>query len=245
MRSKRLLINAVIITLAIVSLNSCFLEGSGVFDRITGEGPEVSKEINIPRIHGIVIKNSANVILRQGDDQKLEVKAQRNIIENIRTEVSNGILYVGSRRPVWKTKPIQMNLRLSDLNIVKISGSGKISMANTFTDVDDLEVNLSGSGNIDLSVEAREIYCNISGSGSINLEGKAREGEYVISGSGSIHATDLKLKKAYARVSGSGGIHLDVKDDLEARITGSGNIYYQGNPSIDKRITGSGNIRSK
>ncbi len=245
MSLKRIFSYTTLIILAALILNSCYFDGSGHLNRIQGEGPIVSEDINLPKINGIVIKNSANVSLSQGDQQRLVVEAQRNILDNLRTEVSNGVLYIGNRNPVWKTKPVKVKLRISDLSIVRMSGSGNISTTNTFTDLNDLEVKLSGSGKIDLSVEAREIYGNIGGSGNIYLDGEARKGEFIISGSGSIAASNLHLKRAYARISGSGGIHTDVSDDLEARISGSGSITYQGHPRIDKHISGSGSVRSK
>ncbi len=245
MLPKRLVFNTAIIFLALISLNSCFFEGYDRFDRIEGEGSVVSKEIDIPRVKGIVIRNSANVSLKQGDSQRLKIDAQRNIIENLKTEVSNGILYIGNKRPVRRTKPIEVKLTLSELSLVRISGSGNIKTIDKFPDIDDIEVNISGSGNINLRIEARKVYSKIGGSGSITLDGKTREGEFIITGSGSINAYDLELKKAFARISGSGGIYIDVEDNLEARVTGSGSINYRGNPKIEKRITGSGSVRSR
>jgi hypothetical protein len=242
---KRNVLHTALIFTAVLILNSCYFDGSSHFNRIQGEGQIVSEDINLSKIHGIVIKNSANVSLTQGDKQRLVVEAQRNILDNLKTEVSNGILYIGNRNPVWKTKPVQVKLRISDLSIVRMSGSGDISSTNTFTDLDDLEVKLSGSGKIELSLEAREVYSIISGSGSINLDGEARKGEFTISGSGSIRAYDLRLRKANARISGSGSIHTHVEENLEVRVTGSGSITYQGDPKIEKHISGSGGIRSR
>ncbi len=226
-------------------MNSCFYEGSGPFNRIIGDGPIISEEFDLAKIRGIVVKNSANVILTQGDRQKVVVEAQRNIIDNLKQDVSNGIWYIDNRKPVWRTKAVQIKVRMSDLSIVKVSGSGDISSSNTFRDLDDLEVRIGGSGSINLSAKADNILGHIGGSGSITLEGEAREVEFIVSGSGSIHASDLEAKRGYARISGSGGIHVDVENDLEARISGSGNISYRNNPRVDKHISGSGNIRSR
>lgn len=226
-------------------VTSCYFEGSQSFKRIQGEGPVVTEEIDIPRIKGIVLKNSADIFLTRGNNQKMVAEGQRNILDNLHTEVINGILYIGNKRPVWRTKPVKIRIRMDELELLKISGSGDIESENRFTDLDDLEIRISGSGSISLSLEADFVYTVISGSGSIRLEGKAREAEYRISGSGGIHAGDLVLRRAYARIGGSGNINLHAEDDLEARIGGSGSIYYEGNPRVNKRITGSGSVRSR
>jgi len=226
-------------------LNSCFYEGSGPFNRIQGEGPIVTEEFDLAKIRGIVVRNSADVVLTQGNNQKIVVEGQRNIIDNLKKDVSNGIWYLGNKENVWRTKPIKVKVRLSELTMVKLAGSGSIRTSGEFDDLDDLEVRMAGSGNIELSVEAEDVIGHIGGSGSISLDGEAREVDFVISGSGSIYASDLKARRGYARISGSGGIHLDAEDELEAIISGSGNIYYEGSPRLDKRISGSGNIRRR
>lgn len=244
MKKRKLLLSVIILGLTI-SLNSCYYDGPGGLKRIIGEGPMVSEEFDLSRIRGVVIRNSANVELTQGNDQRIVVEAQRNIIDNLKKEVSNGIWYIQNHKPVWKTKPVNIRIRMSDLSTVRVSGSGDIVSSGTFRDLDDLEVRISGSGDIELSVEAKDVFGNIGGSGSITLEGDAREVEFRINGSGSIYASDLEAKRGYARISGSGNIHVDVEDELDARISGSGDIYYRGNPRLDSHVSGSGKIRSR
>jgi hypothetical protein len=210
----------------LLTINSCYFPGPGG-KRIQGEGPYVTKDIDIPTVRGIVIRNSADVVLSQGNRQRLSVEAQQNIIDNLKTEVSNGILYVGNRSPVWKARPVRIKLRINDLTNVRISGSGDIVSEGKFDGLNDLEVVISGSGDIKLDVEADNIDARIGGSGSITLEGDSRTVDYKINGSGSIYANELETKRAYARISGSG------------------DIIYRGDPDVDKSISGSGNIRSR
>ena len=226
-------------------LASCYYDGPSSFNRLKGEGPVISEEIDIPRIRGIVLRNSADIVLTQGDRQRMVVEGQRNIIDNLRTEVSNGILYISNKRPVWRTKPMNIRIRMDELSLLRLSGSGDVESENSFTDLKDLELRLSGSGSISLSIEADEVYTGISGSGSIRLEGEAHKAEYRISGSGGIYAENLEAERVYARITGSGSIKLYAEDELEARIGGSGSIYYDGNPRVNKRISGSGGVRSR
>ena len=241
---KKPLLYTTLIAFMALSLSSCYFDGSPM-KRIQGEGPLVTKEIDLPRINGLVIRNSADVVLSQGDGQRFTVEAQENIIDNLKTEVSNGVLYVGSRRPVWRTRPVKIKLRIRDLSEVRISGSGDIVSDNRFTGLDELEVRISGSGDINLDVEADNVYGQIGGSGSISLDGESRTVDFTINGSGSIYAFNLESKRANARISGSGNIHLYATSQLDARISGSGDIIYRGNPDLDSSISGSGNIRSR
>ena len=244
MKYKKIYLPTLVLGL-IFMVSSCYFDGSGPFNRIVGEGPVVSEEFDLVKLRGIVIRNSADVVISQGDKQKIVVEAQRNIIDNLKKDVSNGIWYIGNKKPVWRTKSIQIRIRMADLSMVKVSGSGDISTGNTFRDLDDLEVRIGGSGDIVLSVEADDVLGYIGGSGSITIDGEANEVEFTITGSGSINAYDLEARRGYAKISGSGSIHVDVEDELDARISGSGGIYYKGSPRVDKHISGSGSIRSR
>ena len=242
--TRKTLLYPLTVALALLLLSSCYFDASPG-KRIQGEGPYLTRDIELPPIKGIVIRNSADVVLSQGNRQRMTVEAQENIIDNLRTEVSSGILYISNRKPVWRTRPVRIKLRIEDLTDVRVSGSGDIVSDGRFDDLDDLEVIISGSGDIKLDVEADNIYARIGGSGSITLKGDARSGDFRINGSGSIYANELETKRGSARISGSGGIHLFATSHLNARISGSGDIIYRGDPEVDSSISGSGNIRSR
>jgi hypothetical protein len=56
---------------------------------------------------------------------------------------------------------------------------------------------------------------------------------------------ELKADEASVRISGSGGMKLNVAELLEARISGSGDIRYAGHPKVNTSISGSGRIVSE
>ena len=98
---------------------------------------------------------------------------------------------------------------------------------------------------MNFDLDASDINANISGSGDLFLKGTAKDLDFNISGSGAISGYELKAQKAEVRITGSGGIELNVEESLDAHITGSGNVRYDGNPKVDTSITGSGSVRSR
>jgi hypothetical protein len=52
----------------------------------------------------------------------------------------------------------------------------------------------------------------------------------------------VEADTAYATISGSGNIMVNVKKYLDATISGSGNIKYSGTPVVDTHISGSGSV---
>jgi hypothetical protein len=129
--------------------------------------------------------------------------------------------------------------------MIRLSGSGSINTDGGFENLNDVELRIGGSGDMDLQIIADEVDATISGSGSISLEGEAKRLDFRISGSGSIYAIDLKAEEAKARITGSGGMRVNVSDELDASIAGSGSIFYKGQPRVNKNISGSGSIQSR
>ena len=89
-----------------------------------------------------------------------------------------------------------------------------------------------------------ELNIDITGSGDVDLEGKAERLEAEISGSGEVSAYKLTAKTARLRVSGSGDIRATVTQSVRARVSGSGKIKISGNPAErDTDVSGSGKIK--
>lgn len=124
------------------------------------------------------------------------------------------------------------------------SGSGDI-LCGTLLGTSEVKIRHSSSGRISAIVPDGIIMdVDMSGSGRIELSGDVVEAEYSLNSSGRIDALDLMAQDVDATNTGSGDIYLWATEFLDATITGSGDIIYQGNPELNIRITGSGNIRS-
>jgi hypothetical protein len=130
------------------------------------------------------------------------------------------------------------------INKITVSGSGDIISKNILKDDDQIELRISGSGNIAAPVDARQVEAIISGSGQINLKGRTKNFEGSVSGSGDLKCRELLAENSNVKISGSGTAHVFASLRLKARTTGSGNIYYSGNPpSQEIKKSGSGSIQ--
>ena len=126
---------------------------------------------------------------------------------------------------------------------MNLSGSGKVIGEGTF-DTGDLDLGVSGSGDLELDVEADNIDTGISGSGDIELTGSAKEHAVSISGSGRLDAEDLEAETYRIRISGSGSCRINVSEEIDSRVSGSGSIYYKGSPNkVNNHSSGSGKLR--
>jgi hypothetical protein len=89
-----------------------------------------------------------------------------------------------------------------------------------------------------------EASFGISGSGKISATGSSDKVKTSISGSGKLLAADFATKSCHVRISGSGDVEINVKDELDASISGSGSVSYKGDPSrVNSHSSGSGKVR--
>lgn len=215
---------------------------SGITGSIKGEGEIVKQEITLEAIHGVNLGFSGDVILTQGNTQKIVMEGQQNILDNIRREVKSGVWNVYFDKSIREMKNVTVHITLPNLDEVRLSGSGSIRSTNKFTGADDMEIRVSGSGGITLDYTANSTDLALSGSGEINLSGESKELSIAVSGSGDIVAGNLKTDNCDIHISGSGDATVNVNNSLETHISGSGDVRYSGSPSVEARISGSGDV---
>ena len=211
---------------------------------IKGEGPIVKQEIDLNNFDGVKLAFSGNVLLSQGNTQKVVVEAQQNIIDNIVRDVKNGTWRIKFEKNVRKHEKVIVHITMPHLTSAYVSGSGNLRTINHFSDLDDIEMGVSGSGNLNLDLDADDIDCSISGSGNVHLKGTADEIDLSVSGSGNISAYDLVAGVVDVSISGSGNAEVHAKSDLVVSVSGSGDVRYKGSPSVNSRVSGSGRVRS-
>lgn len=212
---------------------------------IRGEGEVVKRTLDIDPFEAVSLGFSGDIILTQGNTQKVEVEAQANIIENIKTDVSGGKWRVNYKKGVKQSKPVKVYITLPRLTGAGISGSGSMWTTGKFTNLGDLETYISGSGDLRLGIDADDIEAHISGSGTISLEGSGQVLDVHISGSGDVHAMDLQVQNCEVSISGSGDAGVYASNELNVRISGSGDVTYKGDAQkVRSSVSGSGDVRS-
>ncbi|NND31412.1 MAG: DUF2807 domain-containing protein [Saprospiraceae bacterium] len=218
---------------------SCVLDH--VFDCEHGRGEIIEESFRIDDVHSIDLRMDAIVFLTQGDDREVVISGQANIIDEIDFRVRNRELVIDNHRCIRNFDEIQIFITVPDIRELSIAGSGKISSQNQLN-VNDLQLSISGSGDMDLDIVGDDVSGRISGSGSMKLSGLIDDLNFTVSGSGTLRAFDLESQTANVTISGSGDVEITVIEALDVRISGSGNVYFRGDPIIDSRISGSGRV---
>ena len=205
------------------------------------------EERSLPDFSKIRTGGSWDVILRKGDRPEVKLEAKNLDLDRVITEVDNGTLNIHLEKGNYRNVDLTVYVTFVDLGQIHSGGSGNFK---TMSDLiaEDLEVNLSGSGDAFFtSLETDELHLTMSGSGNVEVkEGTVGKIRVEQSGSGNFKAIGLETEEAEISKSGSGNVALTVNQALSVRSSGSGNVEYQGNPEMnDIRITGSGRVIKK
>lgn len=225
------------IVLLTYSLQSCS------FNAVKGNGHIVEKEITISDYSAIEFSGGASLVYEQNKDVPpyFKVEIDENLFSLLVVETKNGTLSIRNKESISPTKYI-VYTNSSGLESLNASGSIKVHLKGDLT-TDNLSVNASGS----VKIQADHIDCTsfksrISGSGEIILAGEAKQLDCSISGSGSVMAQSVIADSVHCKVSGSGSFEVNVVEYLNVDISGSGSVKYKGTPKIDQSISGSGKV---
>ena len=214
---------------------------------VVGSSNIISQEKQLSAYDRIEVLGSYDVIFTDGEVGKIKIKAPDNILPLIQTEVSDGLLKIGAEKNRYKVKePIIIYVPVdSRLKQVVIKGSADIYTEKSL-ETKALEVDVYGSGDVRLQVDASSLALKIDGSGDIRVGGKTDNLSININGSGDVEVPNLKAEKAVININGSGDVSAYVTEDVDISIAGSGDVTIKGNPKkIKQKINGSGRVSVK
>ena len=183
MKNTKLFMSA--IAIASLFISSCTKD----YMNISGIGPITTKTIQVDNFSAIDMEGVSDVYITYGTEQKVSVTGHANIISRIQTDVSNGTWYIELERGNYGQYELSYHLTLPLIEEIRSSGTGNV-IINEFPAQEDLSVKLigtgsfkgfpmlvndcdidiSGSGNAEVSVESN-LEVNIDGSGSVYYKG--------------------------------------------------------------------------
>lgn len=120
------------------------------------------------------------------------------------------------------TGPVEIELPARALRHVRISGAGTVALEK---------------------LGQRELELKISGSGDIEAKGTVERVSAEISGSGNVRLADLAIKRLKTKISGSGRVEAGPTDEADIHLSGAGTVKLLTRPAtLHTKVSGSGRI---
>jgi len=223
-------------------LTSCVVN---IQDSITGNGHVVKQKRNVAEFSGIKVGSGIEVFLTQGETQSLEVEADENLQDWIRTEVEGSVLHIFTEKRIRFAKVKKAYITCKTMDRIDISSAGDVTGLTPFK-TKKLEIEMSSAGDLHFEVEAHEVGITISSAGNAYLKGKTDSLRAELSSAGDLNAFDLEAKEGEVNVSSAGKAKVFVTEEASFSSSSAGNIEYKGEPRVRQIQTSSaGSVNKK
>ncbi|UYZ64579.1 DUF2807 domain-containing protein [Hymenobacter weizhouensis] len=218
----------------------------------TSTGSIVTERRSLPPFNQLTTYDNVQVTLVQDTATYAEVKAGKNLQEDIRLTVENGHLTVrNTSRCNWVRRydtPREVTLHVPRLHGLWLWGQADIRTQGTFR-ADTIFYHLTGSGNYDLTVDSRYLWLDQYELGDIRVRGRADELHLTVGGKGSTYAQGLTARTADFRTNqfSTGNAHLTVTELLSGIHASLGTIFYRPAPTLrtEVQVTGKGKMQAE
>ncbi len=196
---------------------------------------------DITGVNRVELNLACEVILLQGDKSSLVISGDNEDLEDVKVRISGNKLEVNNKRHHQHKEDIKINLTVTDLNELSLSGVVDIQTPETvkFT---DFRIEASGVAEIDFKLQSTKVNIDASGVLTARITGDTKDLDVEISGVGKLNASEFKSENCQVDVSGVAKASVYALEKLDASVSGMGRITYCGRPIINKNTSGFGSI---
>ena len=208
---------------------------------------QAKEKREISGVKELSVSNAFAVEIRIGNQESLEIEIDEDYMDDVITEVRGGRLTIkmkdqSGRRGYRMRETPRAYLTVKSLESISASGAVSIKTIQTLKS-GKLNVNISGASSLNLDIDVEDLNLEVSGSCVINLKGRANRQIVRITGASTYSAYDLENKTADLRISGASNARVNVSEKLEANVSGASSVRYKGNPSVDSDTSGASSVR--
>jgi len=212
---------------------------------LNGNGKIITEDRPVASFHALKVSGGIDIELSQGNELKLQVEADENLVPIIRTEVKDGVLCIWHDEKVMNAKTMKIHLTFKNLDAITASGGCDI-VSSQKLNFNVLKTDLSGGCDIKLDCKADNLICEHSGGCDAKLSGEAENSTFKVSGGCDVKAQEFSLKNCNIDASGGSDVIVNVKGDLTAKATGASDITYYGEPAkVNKSASGASEVHGK
>lgn len=195
------------------------------FGKIQGSGVMKTEKRDLSGFRKIDAGGALNVEISIQKEFSVEVEADDNLLENIKTVVDGDTLKIYSKGRISTRNPMNVRITMPELSGLDISGASKANVVNVAAD--------------SLAVEA-------SGASKVTINGSSKILNLDVSGASRVDAENLKVENADVDASGASSAAVVVSGQLKADSSGASRIVYSGNPTnVVKSTSGASSVVGK
>ncbi len=241
-------IKSCLLVFIIISSTSCKKDNwcGECFERT---GKIITEKRALSGFNQLVISDNLKVFITQDSVFEVQIEAGKNMMKLIKTTVSDSVLSIENKNHCSWTrnynKPFNVYIKIPRVNKITSLTSGTIKSTNTLTFA-ELEIEIKGSGDVDLTVNGTIINSFAKNGGNLILHGTVLSHESTIQSPSFMYCEDLATGYTYLNSYTSGLCYIYATNKLDCRIENIGDIYCYGNhTTVDETGSGKGKLYLK
>lgn len=190
----------------------------------TGSGRVASETRDLSGFKSVDVSSVFEVEIVAQSEFRVEVEADDNLLEHIKTEVWNGELQISLDKKVKSSNPMRVRIGAPNIERLEVSGASRVNITNLSNE--ELTVDASGAAKVSVAGTTGELIVDVSGATQID-------------------AAELAAASAVVDASGASRVNVNVSGELRSEASGASNITYTGTPAIVVKKTSGASSVSK
>ena len=178
--------------------------------------------------HGIKVSTGIDLYLSQGDNEKITVEADDDIIDDLVTVVKDGILKIYMEKNFsWRwhtTRKVYVTFR--DLDLLDASSGSDVESKEPLH-VKTLKIEASSGSDIELEVNADELYVKTSSGSDADLKGRTNFLKASSSSGSDLNAAELHTRVCEVSASSGSDASVYVTERINAKASSGADIRLQ------------------
>lgn len=180
------------------------------FKGVKGSGVSATERRDLSDFTAVDVGGVFQVEITAQKDFGVEIEADDNLMEYIKTEVRGGVLKIRTEKKISTRNAIRIRISAPAIERLDVSGAAKVGL-----------VDLKGG---DLTIDS-------SGASKVTATGEAAKLVVDVSGASKIDASGLQAATASVDASGASRVNVNVTGELRSDASGASKITYHGTPS--------------
>ena len=189
-----------------------------------GSGNVASERREVAEFSKIDVSHVFQVEVTAQSEFGVEVEADDNLLQFIKTEVRGDTLYIDLDQRVKTSNGMKIRISAPDIERVDASGASRVNISNLKNS--ELTVDTSGASKINVAGETGTLTVDVSGASQIDLG-------------------NLQAASANIDASGASFVSVNVANELIADASGASRITYAGSPKVQKSTHGASSVSQK
>lgn len=195
------------------------------FGGVRGNGNVQAESREITGFKSVAVSGVFQVEIVAQTDFGVQVEADENLLQYIKTEVDGGVLEISTSGRIKSSNGLKVRISTPDIENLEVSGAAKVSVAdlkNSF-----IRLGTSGASKITLTGETDKLVVDVSGASSIDAE-------------------NLKTRAATVDASGASKVSVFATESVRGDASGASRITYTGGATdVVKKATGASSVSER